>query len=124
MEKSGAERRKHKRFQVKDVVFVLMRQDHQNGMGQIIDISESGLGCHCIARNNKHIDYPELEIVLAEDSYHLVKISSRTITDMETNEKLPFNLKKRRCGLQFSRLTAAQRFKLQYFIKAHTMEVA
>ena len=124
MEKSRAERRKHQRFKVKEVVFVLMRTNHQNAVAQLIDISESGLGCHFISRNHKSIDYPELEIVLAEDSYHLVKISSRTITDLETDEKLPFNLKKRRYGLEFIRLNTDQRFKLQYFIKTHIREAA
>ena len=120
MVKSGAERRKHKRYKVKDVVFVLMRADQRNGMAQIVDISESGLGCHCLGRNHSPMDHREWEIVLAEDSYHLVTIPSRTVSDVEIGEKLPFNLQKRRWGLKFARLNADQRFKLQYFINTHT----
>jgi hypothetical protein len=124
MEKSGVERRKHKRYKVDDVVFVLWRADHENGMGRIIDISESGLGCHCLGRNHNPMDYPELEIVLSEDNYHLVTLPSRPVSDLEIGEKLPFNLKKRRCGLQFNRLSANQRFRLQYFIRTRTREGA
>jgi c-di-GMP-binding flagellar brake protein YcgR len=121
MKNNGVDRRKHKRFKLRDTIFVLIRTGSQNGMGRIIDISESGLACHCLARNGVPFDQPELEVVLAEDSYHLVELPSRTVSDLATDQKLPFDLKKRRCGLQFVRLNAVQRSKLQHFIEENAV---
>ena len=39
---------------------------------------------------------------------------------VELKDKLPFNLKKMRYGLQFSKLTAEQNSKLLFFIRNHT----
>lgn len=120
-------RRKHRRFQVQDTAFVVLRapSPHSTKVGQIIDISRQGLAFRYIADEGRSNGSSELEIVSADHSFYLDKVPFKTISDSKTDKDVPFSsIEMRRSGVQFGDLTPNQISRLEYFIWNHaTSEV-
>ena len=118
------ERRKHKRFQVRNGAFVVLGTPpwpHSTKVGQIVDMSMGGLAFSYIAEQEPSNGSFELCIFLADSSFHLRKIPFETISDLETDE-VPFSsITMKRSGVQFGELTPNQISQLKYFIQSHTI---
>jgi hypothetical protein len=114
------ERRKHKRFHAKDGTFAVLRPQwpYSTKIGQIIDISMGGLAFSYVAGEDQPNRSYELDILLAEHSFHLTKIPFKTIWDQEA-EQLP-SLRMRRCGVQFGELAPHHISQLEYFVQHYT----
>ena len=119
------ERRKHKRFQLQNGAFAVLRAfswpHSTQKLGQIIDMSMGGLAFSYIAEQEPSNGSFELGIFLADHSFHLRTIAFETISDLETNG-VPFSsITMRRSGVQFRELTPKQISQLKYFIRNHTI---
>jgi hypothetical protein len=121
--KEVVERRKHKRFQVRDSTFVVFRAHwpHSTKVGQIIDMSRHGLAFRYIAGEERSNGSFELEILLGDHSFYLNKIPFKTISDCEAANEVPFScIQMRRSGVQFGNLAPNQISQIEYFIRNHT----
>ena len=122
--KEIVERRKHKRFQVKDGAFAVAMppQPCSTPLGQIIDVSRGGLAFRYIAGEEGSNGSFELVILLANNNFHSDKVPFETISDFEIANEVPFSsITMRRRGVQFGKLTDKQISQLDYFIRNHAI---
>ena len=124
--KGVAERRQHKRFQVHDGAFAVLRPRSDilgqviDIVGQIVDVSKGGLMFRYIAGENRSHEPFKLDIVLAGDSFRLDKIPFKAASDMDMADPLSLTPTTMRCqGVQFGALTHDQKAQLEYFIGNH-----
>lgn len=121
--KELSDRRKHRRFQVRDTAFVVLKAPwpHSTKVGQIIDISMQGLAFRYIADEGRSNGSSELEIISADHSFYLDKVPFNTISDSKTDNDVPFSsIEMRRSAVQFGDLTSNQISQLEYFIWNYT----
>ena len=126
--KGFAERRQHKRFQVHDGAFAVLRPRSDiwgqviDIVGEIGDISQGGLMFRYIAGENRSHEPFKLDIVLAGDSFRLDKIPFEAASDMDMADPLSLTpTTMRRQGVQFGALTHDQKAQLGYFIRNHAI---
>lgn len=114
------ERRRHERFRVPVGVFVGFRPDNSR-LGEIIDISLSGLSFRYLASGGPANGSRRLNIFLTERDFWLDDLPFETVSD-EGTYKIPFTpVAMRRSGVQFEELTEDQISALEYFIHHFTM---
>jgi hypothetical protein len=124
--KTLTERRQHKRFQVKGLVFTKLWSEYEKeyveDMGQLLDISRGGLSVRCSEKTDKTGEYSGLGIFLSGDDFSIDKIPFKIISDTEmTSDSTFIKHTAWRYGLQFEELTPHQRDKLDYFLLNHTL---
>ena len=118
--KQFVERRKHKRFQVKNRAYAVIGADH-NIMGLIKDIGKGGLAFQYIANGSQLRGLLDMNIFVGGNGYHVNDLPFKTISDFTLEKKLPFSIiSLRRCGGQFGDLTKDQTSQLNYFLKNYT----
>jgi hypothetical protein len=118
--KNPIERRKHKRFKVQYGAFAIF-QSNVKKLGQIIDISRGGLAFRYIANGERFKGSDELDVLLADNSFHLEKIPFRTISDFVITSEISVNfITTRRCGVRFGELGQDQVSRIEFFINNHT----
>jgi hypothetical protein len=122
--KGFADRRQHKRFQVHDGTFAVLRPRSDilgqviDIVGQVVDISQGGLMFRYIAGEHGSHEPFQLDIVLAGDSFRLDKIPFKAVSDMDMTDPLSLTpTTTRGQSVQFGALTHDQRAQLQYFIQ-------
>jgi len=124
-DKKMLERRKDKRFQVRDNAFVALEAlswpHSTTKVGQITDISMGGLAFRYHASEERTNGSFELGIFLAHNSFHLRKIPFETIWDVETKGVRSSFITMRRSGVRFGEMTHDQISGLEYFIRNHTI---
>jgi hypothetical protein len=122
MESRGQiERRKHRRVQVQDIAFAVLR-DPDRQLGQIMDISMGGLAYNYIAGGGNVDNALELDILLAYKGLYMENIHFETISDFQIANKSPFTpITMRRRGIKFGELTPKQTSMLQNFIQERTI---
>ena len=113
--------REHIRYKVKDHIYVSLRSDFDEAVGQLLDISKGGLSVQYLATNEKSGEYFELGIFSSVD-LAMERIPFRTVSDTEMESELKSGISKlKRYGLQFENLTPGQKTKLDCFIRNHTV---
>jgi hypothetical protein len=122
MESRGKiERRKHRRLQVHDIAFAVLR-DQDRRLGQIMDISMGGLAFNYIASGGNADSTNALDILLAYKGLYMKKIRFKTISDFQIANKSPFTpITMRRRGIKFDKLTPKQTSMLKNFIQKRTI---
>ena len=119
--KAQAERRKHRRFRMQDIAFAVLR-DHVSKVGQIMDISMSGLSFQYIVNGGSLEASFELDILLANHGLCIEKVRFKKVSDFQIPNKSPFSpLLMRRCGVRFEELTLEQRSQLEDIIRKHAL---
>ena len=139
------ERRKHKRFSANDGTFAVVRssdaplhrikkmsmgeiacavyRSKPAKVGQIINLSQGGLSFSYIDRNESSSNAFEMDIIAADNSFYLDKLTFKTIMDVETSEEPSFSpITVKRQGVQFVGLTFKQLSKLEHFLRHHTRD--
>lgn len=121
-EKKMTNRRKYKRFRVKDVTFAVLKDpSNQQEMGQIVDVSEGGLALCYLVSSKKTNNFKELDLILADNGFHIDEMLFIAVADFEVPNELPFDsLQKRKYSVEFIELTQDQKSKMKLFIKNHT----
>jgi len=120
------ERRKHKRFKVKDLAFAKLwskhEEDYVQDMGQLLDISRKGLALRYSVKTEKTDEHYGLGIFLSGNIFSVDKIPFKIVSDVEMESDSTFsNRAVRRFGIQFGELTPRQVDKLDYFFLNHTL---
>ncbi len=117
------ERRNHARFKVESGVFAVLGP-YSVQMGQIVDISESGLAFHYKKGGEIIADSYEVSILFdgtKDASYSPFKFNAKAVSDVAVANESPFSTAViRRFGMQFSGLTYYQRSWLTECIRNHT----
>lgn len=115
-----SDKRRFKRFQAPKKAFVLVR-GLDGKLGQIIDIGRGGLAFRYVANGKKPKKLSQLDIFLANNGFHLEKVSCEIVSDFELGKKGPSDsLTMRRCGVQFGELSQDLLSRLEYFIENYT----
>ena len=114
---NGIERRKHRRFKVKDFTFVKFRSESDEDVGQLLDISKEGLSLRYFVNTKKPKNFYKLDIYLSGGDFIIAGIPFKTISNTELNDGLQFSPPIfRRSSVQFGHLTPNQISKLDYFL--------
>ena len=117
------ERRKYRRFGIRERAFAVFGS-RISEVGQITDISRGGVGIRYITHRDRSSASSELEIYLADRSFHVEKVPFKTVWDVEIANLFPStSITMRRRGVQFRELTQDQIARLGYFIWNHTRVV-
>jgi hypothetical protein len=118
-EETFVERRKHKRYVVGYCTYAVLRPPATT-IGQIVDISLSGLAFQYFSPNGDAMQYHSLDILAAE-GLCLENISYELIDDITIPNDVPFSeLKMYRHCIKFNGLTDHQKRQIQSFINTHT----
>lgn len=118
--KQMVERRRHKRFKVKEGASVVFRA-HSIELGQIINVSRNGLAFRYVSSQQPSSGSFELVILSGDGGFYLDEIPFKIVSDFEMNDDpLSFSTT-RRCGVQFGKLGRKQVSRLEYFIQNHTI---
>lgn len=115
-----SEQRIHRRFQVQEGVFVLIKND-SSILGQIKNISRGGLAFTYIANGEKVHELFDVDIFLRGYGYYLKDVTSKKVADFHVKNKLPFSsFIIRQIGVQFGELKNSQLSRLDNFIQKYT----
>jgi hypothetical protein len=113
------ERRKHKRFRVRDDVFVILKPS-DTGVGRLRNISMGGLRCDYVTDRVSSIEATELDIFTTNSDFGLYKIPCQTVWHRITYESPLTSTSRWECGVEFGDLTQAQISQLEHFIQNYT----
>jgi c-di-GMP-binding flagellar brake protein YcgR len=125
MEKGSiTEQRRNRRFRGMDgalAAFSVQETRSFTSLGEIIDISESGLSLRYVASGSgESRTPPHLDIFGYRGPHiHIVGIPCKVVYESEL-ETLDESTSTRRCGIQFGELTPIQKFQLEHFIQSYT----
>lgn len=115
------ERRKHPRYDLKDVAFAILKADREEELGQIVNISRGGLVFHYFIGNREFQRADRLDVLLADSGLHVENIPFRVVDDYELVNELPFSsITKREQRVLFNDLTEPQKQGIESFIRRHT----
>jgi hypothetical protein len=114
------ERRKHKRFKVKEGAFAVAWPDN-NKLGPIKDISEGGIAFQFIEDGEQTKGSPEVEIFSTVDDFYMKKLPVRTVLDFELETTVSLNpTPMRQLSMKFGKLNHPQKLLLSFFIQKYT----
>ena len=114
------ERRKHKRFKVKEGAFAVAWPDN-NKLGPIKDISEGGIAFQFIEDGEQTKGSSEVEIFSTVDDFYMKKLPVRTVLDFELENTVSFNpTPMRQLSMKFGKLNHPQKLLLSFFIQKYT----
>jgi len=115
-----AERRKQRRFKVKDNAFAVINPDPVK-MVPIVDIAMGGLGIYVDSGVKWVNDCSKLEIMVADCSFYLDNLPVEIITNFKAFPWDASNvLDGRRYSLKFGNLRPAQKSRLKHFMRNYT----
>ncbi len=134
--KTVIERRKHKRYKIKEGAFAAINPNHCQLIGQITDMSMGGLAFTYIdddvnenneKEQNHSIDSDEYDhattILLSSFDYYVEDIKFNTVEDIEIKDNIAFSfIKLRKRRIKFNGLTSKQAFDLHFYLKNNTIE--
>lgn len=118
----NAERREKERLRPQKMTFIAFKPQFVK-LGKILDISEGGLCCQYLAKDNQDQDTAvQADIFMSENGYYLPDVACKMVWETEAEQKMtfPIGFQTRRCGLQFVKLTKEQKNKLEYYLQKHT----
>ena len=115
------ERRKHPRYDIRDIAFAIIRSNAEEELGQIINISKGGLAFQYFIGNREFQKADRLDVLLADSGIHVENIEFRVVDDYELTNELSFSsITKREQRVHFGELNSAQKQGLDSFIRRHT----
>jgi len=122
MEEDGglSERRRSVRFRVRECALVF----DEHHLGELVDISSSGMAFVSRSKEIGHSGLFELNIICS-DGFHISQIPCRTVSDCEIHDQ-PMSILRgmRRIGVEFRSLSHKQEMELESFIKSHALGTA
>ena len=114
------ERRRLKRFKVKEGAFAALMPD-SNKLGQILDLGKGGLSFLYIDTGETADGSTTLDIYVAGNGFYLSKIPVTIVSDVRVPNKIPINpIVMRRHGVQFGEMTPEQTLSLDSFIQQYS----
>ena len=122
---SDIEHRKYIRFLVPDNAFAVSMPAFSK-VGKIKDISIKGLAFEYITDETSETEISHANIFLNDDEFELLNMPCRVVYDVLSDRSGPgssseMKIKRRRCGIRFTRLPALQRVQLEKFLEKYTI---
>jgi hypothetical protein len=111
---SLVERRKRKRFKIKEGVFAILNGTSAQ-LGEITDASGSGLAFKYQGEEKLWKQSSELEILALNDNYKIKRLPIRGVWDSKTANEM------RKRGVQFGKLTYKQRSQIKFFMQNYSL---
>ena len=114
------ERRKHKRFKIKDCAFAVLTSGSANRFGKIVNLSHGGLAYRYLNTKEQLLDFDkdqsecELNLFFGTDEFKLGKVPLRVVSNSKISGDISLSMSQSR--LQFVSLTIEQTKQLEYFI--------
>ncbi len=108
MDKKGAERRRHERFELKDRVFITFRPRFDR-IGWITDISKGGVSLTLSTVQN-YSELPEnihVDIFSSPQGFNLPDLHCKLVYNVRDDNSKGF-IETRRCGLAFDEMSGYQ----------------
>jgi hypothetical protein len=117
---STAERRKQKRFHVRDGAFAMLSLQLVV-LGQIVNIGKGGLAFRYVSSQDRSSALSTLNIILTDGSFSLKKVPIQPVWDRPASQNhAVHSITVRHCGMRFNGLSEAQTSDLHYFIRHYT----
>jgi len=114
------ERRKHKRFQVQEGVYALLK-NNPSKLGQIKNISRGGLAFSYIVDGEQMHEAFKVDIFISNIGYCLKDVPSKKISDLHLDNRLPFStFSIRQARIQFNELNHSQLSQLDNLMRDYT----
>ena len=115
------ERRKNKRYMVKDNVFAVFRLGHNSSsLANIVDISRGGFAFKFVGMEDISRDQFELDIFVSGDGRRLGNIPFKIISETSKGkEDRLFTLAQRRVGARFDNISDVKALQIDRFINNH-----
>ncbi len=114
----GVERRRHKRYRVKEGALAFLG----TVPGSISDISEGGLAVHYVVFENQPGEDLQLDIFFGSADFYLADLPGIKVSEADSSPDTTFSrIRVRRLGVKFGELTREQRSRLEYFIHHNTI---
>jgi hypothetical protein len=118
---SGRERRRYKRYQVKQGISALLRAG-DCCLASVGDVSEGGMGLN-IVRGSVHADEAQqAELTLFDENLGGMWDFQCRIVHSSPAPRPAGHSASLRCGIEFERITMGQLFNLSKFIRSHTVD--
>lgn len=118
--RTGADSRRYNRYRVKDHVYVNLRSESGEEVGQLMDISRGGLSLQFLITDENQKTYTDLGILASMDLAK-ERIPFRTVAVEEVVNHIPLSVTRMlRLSLEFQNLTPEQISKIDFFIKNYT----
>ncbi len=119
-----AEQRRYMRFTAPDNAYAALGPTFTI-VGKIKGISIGGLAVEYLTDEASELKNLEVDIFLRGEEFHVSKIPCKLIYDIPLdasakNQIFPDGLVRKRCGVQFEKLTMICRKQLEQFIATHT----
>ena len=112
------DKRKHKRFEVKDGAYTVLSYK-PTVMGQIINVSEKGVAATYKGKRLKKSF--EIDLFISDAGFYLEQIPVKTVYDHKIAGKFLFGSEKIwQRSMKFGELTDDQQFQLDEFLKLYT----
>ena len=112
------DRRRHRRFSVRESAIAVIQSIPTIILGQIKDISPGGLSFNYMYSNEQPDESTTLDIFLPEDKTHVKGLTFRTVSDSIVLNDNPFStVIMNRRGIQFEKLTDQHQSELEYIIQ-------
>ena len=114
------ERRKYRRYNVKENAFAVITQDPVR-LVPILDVAMGGLGIYVNDEAKWINSSTKLEIMVADCSFYLDSVPFEIISNLRAFSAASSNmLDGRRYSLKFGNLRPVQKARLKYFIRRYT----
>jgi len=119
------EQRKYPRFSVQNHTFAALGSEFEI-VGKVNNISIKGLTLSYLCESIKapsDRSFSQVDIFLSGNSFHLHKVLCKIVYDIQDpKSKNNDSIMKRRCGLQFDKLSKSQSELLELFIENYATE--
>lgn len=120
--KKMIEQRKHRRFQVKDGTYAVLKYKPAV-MGEIMNMSKDGLAVQYSNTEQQLSESFEVDIFRTDNSFYIEKLHVKTISDFQIEEAFALGAKNiRQRGVKFEGLNPIQLFQLYYFLQNYTTD--
>ena len=116
--KELVERRRHRRFPVKDLTFAVPRKNSDR-IGKVVDIGMGGLAFHYSGAGEWSDKSLELDIFRADSDFYLTNVECKLISDRDISNDFPDNTMMRRSCVEFNGLAKDKRSRLEEFIHSY-----
>ena len=116
--KELVERRRHRRFPVKDLTFAVPRKNSDR-VGKVVDIGLGGLAFHYSGAGEWSAKSLELDIFRADSDFYLTSVECRLISDREISNDFSDDTVMRRSCVEFNDLAKEKITRLEEFIHCY-----
>lgn len=115
------ERRRYKRFRVREGAFVILKPS-DTGAGRLMNISMGGLMFEYVATKEPSVEATELELFVTDSVFRLYGVPCKSVWDLPVYKHPTISLQKRQSGVEFGPLSPYQTSQLEFFIQNHTFD--